>query len=104
NHYGAYLKEKYNGQRVFKVIVDGNFTCPNRDGSKGYGGCTYCNVDSFTPDTARKFHPYANKWSAVSNVLEIVMLLKNSLSTSNLTPIRMHRRTSKNDVRRGAQY
>lgn len=54
NHYGAYLKEKYDGQRVFKVIVDGNFTCPNRDGSKGYGGCTYCNVDSFTPDTARK--------------------------------------------------
>lgn len=54
NHYGAYLKEKYNGQRVFKVIVDGNFTCPNRDGSKGFGGCTYCNVDSFTPDTARK--------------------------------------------------
>ena len=54
NHYGAYLKQKYNGQKVFKVIVDGNFTCPNRDGSKGYGGCTYCNVDSFTPDTARK--------------------------------------------------
>ncbi|TJZ50776.1 TIGR01212 family radical SAM protein [Sphingobacterium olei] len=54
NHYGAYLREKYNGRRVFKVIVDGNFTCPNRDGSKGYGGCTYCNVDSFTPDTARK--------------------------------------------------
>lgn len=54
NHYGAYLKEKYQGKRVFKVIVDGNFTCPNRDGTKGYGGCTYCNVDSFTPDTARK--------------------------------------------------
>ncbi|MBE8714612.1 tRNA modification radical SAM protein MnmL/YtqA [Sphingobacterium hungaricum] len=54
NHYGAYLKEKYAGQKVFKVIVDGNFTCPNRDGSKGFGGCTYCNVDSFTPDSARK--------------------------------------------------
>lgn len=54
NHYGAYLKEKYDGQRVFKVIVDGGFTCPNRDGSKGYGGCTYCNVDSFTPESARK--------------------------------------------------
>lgn len=53
NHYGAYLKEKYEGQRVFKVIVDGGFTCPNRDGSKGYGGCTYCNVDSFTPESAR---------------------------------------------------
>ena len=52
-HYGAYLKEKYEGERVFKIIVDGNFTCPNRDGTKGYGGCSYCNVDSFTPESAR---------------------------------------------------
>lgn len=54
NAYGAYLKDKYQGQRVYKVIVDGNFTCPNRDGSKGFGGCTYCNVDSFTPELSRK--------------------------------------------------
>lgn len=54
NNYGTHLREKYNGQRVFKVIVDGGFTCPNRDGSKGYGGCTYCNVDSFTPELSRK--------------------------------------------------
>lgn len=54
NSYGVYLRKKYQGTRVFKVIVDGHFTCPNRDGSKGFGGCTYCNVDSFTPDSARK--------------------------------------------------
>jgi radical SAM protein (TIGR01212 family) len=53
NNYGPWLKRKYNGERVFKVIVDGGFTCPNRDGSKGYGGCTYCNVDSFTPSVSR---------------------------------------------------
>ncbi|PST81959.1 TIGR01212 family radical SAM protein [Pedobacter yulinensis] len=53
NNYGTYLRQKYQGQRVFKVIVDGGFTCPNRDGSKGYGGCTYCNVDSFTPELSR---------------------------------------------------
>jgi len=47
------LREKYNGQRVYKVIVDGGFSCPNRDGNKGYGGCTYCNVDSFTPEISR---------------------------------------------------
>lgn len=52
--YGTYLRSKYDGKRVFKIIVDGHFTCPNRDGSKGFGGCTYCNVDSFTPDSARK--------------------------------------------------
>ncbi|MXV17875.1 TIGR01212 family radical SAM protein [Hufsiella ginkgonis] len=53
NYYGAYLRKKYDGKRVFKIIVDGGFTCPNRDGSKGYGGCTYCNVDSFTPKLSR---------------------------------------------------
>ncbi len=53
NFYGAYLKKKYGGKRVFKIIVDAGFTCPNRDGSKGYGGCTYCNVDSFTPALSR---------------------------------------------------
>lgn len=53
NNYGNFLREKYAGQRVFKVIVDGGFTCPNRDGSKGFGGCTYCNVDSFTPELSR---------------------------------------------------
>jgi radical SAM protein (TIGR01212 family) len=53
NNYGAHLREKYNNQRVYKVIVDGGFSCPNRDGNKGYGGCTYCNVDSFTPEISR---------------------------------------------------
>ena len=36
-----YLKEKY-GERVLKICVDGGFTCPNRDGSRGYGGCIFC--------------------------------------------------------------
>lgn len=53
NNYGAYLKTKFPGERVFKIVVDGGFTCPNRDGSKGFGGCTYCNVDAFTPETTR---------------------------------------------------
>jgi radical SAM protein (TIGR01212 family) len=49
NSYGTWLRQRFGGRRVFKVIVDAGFTCPNRDGTKGYGGCTYCNVDSFTP-------------------------------------------------------
>ena len=36
-----YLKEKY-GERVLKICVDGGFTCPNRDGTKGIGGCVFC--------------------------------------------------------------
>ena len=39
--FNYYLKTTYN-TKVAKVILDGHFTCPNRDGSKGYGGCIYC--------------------------------------------------------------
>jgi radical SAM protein (TIGR01212 family) len=53
NNYGVYLRERFAGRRVFKVIIDAGLSCPNRDGSKGYGGCTYCNVDSFTPQLPR---------------------------------------------------
>ncbi|MDD6736034.1 MAG: TIGR01212 family radical SAM protein [Clostridiales bacterium] len=36
-----YLQKKF-GCKVFKVSLNGGFTCPNIDGSKGFGGCTYC--------------------------------------------------------------
>ncbi len=48
NQYASYLKAKY-GERVQKITVIGGFTCPNRDGTKGHGGCIYCNNDSFGP-------------------------------------------------------
>ena len=35
--------------KVQKISVNAGFTCPNRDGSKGHGGCTYCNNQSFSP-------------------------------------------------------
>lgn len=41
--FNYYLKTKYNG-KVAKVIIDGHFTCPNRDGTKGYGGCSFCSL------------------------------------------------------------
>lgn len=53
NAYGPWLRGRFDGQRVFKVIVDAGLSCPNRDGSKGRGGCAYCNVDSFTPSAPR---------------------------------------------------
>src|SRR4030042_1352086 len=37
------------GARVQKVSIDAGFTCPNRDGTKSSGGCTYCNNDAFNP-------------------------------------------------------
>ena len=41
NNARDYYKNKY-GERVLKICIDGGFTCPNRDGTKGYGGCIFC--------------------------------------------------------------
>lgn len=41
---GAWLKKRF-GEKVVKLSLDGGFTCPNRDGSKGTGGCIFCSPD-----------------------------------------------------------
>lgn len=48
NAFPDYFRKVY-GSRMQKVSVDAGFTCPNRDGSKGTGGCTYCNNKAFNP-------------------------------------------------------
>lgn len=50
--FGRAMREKY-GFKVHKLAIDAQFTCPNRDGTKGIGGCTFCNNTSFSPN-ARK--------------------------------------------------
>ena len=42
--FSSYLREKF-GERVFRVSLDAGFTCPNRDGTLGYGGCAYCSPE-----------------------------------------------------------
>jgi len=48
NSYGWHLRRLFSC-RVSKVNVDAGFTCPNRDGSRGVGGCSYCDNSSFSP-------------------------------------------------------
>ncbi len=48
---GPHLRERFGGP-VFKVPVDAGFSCPNRDGSVGTGGCIYCDNASFSPARA----------------------------------------------------
>src|SRR5437870_10399863 len=54
--YNRWLQKKF-GERVYKVIVDAGFTCPNRDGTVAVGGCAYCNNNSFRPPSAIKTDP-----------------------------------------------
>lgn len=49
NTFGQWLLAKH-GERVHKIALDAGFTCPNRDGAKGIGGCTFCNNASFSPN------------------------------------------------------
>ena len=44
----GYFKRKY-GERLQKIVLDAGFTCPNRDGKVGRGGCTYCDNAAFHP-------------------------------------------------------
>ncbi len=49
NDFGSFIKAHFS-ERVQKISLDTGFTCPNRDGTKGIGGCTYCNNNSFNPN------------------------------------------------------
>lgn len=48
NSFVGYFKTRY-GERLQKIVLDAGFTCPNRDGSVGRGGCTYCDNAAFHP-------------------------------------------------------
>lgn len=52
NEFGPWLKEKV-GEKVQKISINAGFTCPNRDGRLGVGGCTYCNNQTFNPAYCR---------------------------------------------------
>jgi radical SAM protein (TIGR01212 family) len=49
NDFSTCFRSLFNG-RVQKISLNAGFTCPNRDGKRGYGGCTYCNNKTFQPD------------------------------------------------------
>lgn len=48
NSYSGYFKRLF-GSRMQKLTINAGFTCPNRDGRVGTGGCTFCNNEAFTP-------------------------------------------------------
>lgn len=50
--FGDDLKRRH-GEKIHKLTLHGAFTCPNRDGTLGRGGCTFCNVASFVDEQAQ---------------------------------------------------
>jgi radical SAM protein (TIGR01212 family) len=60
--FGSWLKEQF-PFKVQKISINARFSCPNRDGIIGIGGCTYCNNQTFSPN-------YCNKENSITNQLE----------------------------------
>lgn len=69
NHLNEYLKNKF-GERTLKICIDGGFTCPNRDGSKGTNGCIFCSekgsgdhihTDTISNQVRNYFNSYKSK-------------------------------------------
>jgi len=64
NSIGGYLKERF-GCKVIKLSLDAGFTCPNRDGTKGTGGCIFCSADGsgdFASDIPGQIRLLSRKW------------------------------------------
>lgn len=62
NDYSTYIRNLF-GERVQKISINVGYSCPNRDGTKGIGGCTYCNISSIKP-------AYAKATKSISKQLE----------------------------------
>lgn len=60
NDFSAFLQRRF-PFKVQKITLDGGFSCPNRDGSKGRGGCTYCNNRTFNPAYCHRDKPVAEQ-------------------------------------------
>lgn len=60
----TYLKDKF-GEKTIKLAIDGGFTCPNRDGTKGSGGCIFCSDSGsgeFASDIEGQIRLFSDKW------------------------------------------
>ena len=53
NMFGGDLQRRY-GEKIHKLTLHGGFNCPNRDGTLGRGGCTFCNVASFADEEMQR--------------------------------------------------
>lgn len=60
NDFSGFMASRF-PYKVQKIAINAGFTCPNRDGTKGYGGCTYCNNQTFNPAYCHRDKPVAEQ-------------------------------------------
>lgn len=77
NHLNKYLKEKF-GERTLKICIDSGFTCPNRDGKVGTGGCIFCSEKG----SGEHIKPLANLNTTIDKITESIKYqIKNHLNS-----------------------
>lgn len=70
-HYNTlnnYYRQIY-GEKIFKVALNGNFTCPNIDGTAGYGGCTFCSPSGSGDFAGEKYEPLKQQFEKIKNIM-----------------------------------
>lgn len=102
NQFNNWLKEKF-GERTLKICIDGGFSCPNRDGTKGCGGCIFCgergsgentkrieistqvknHLNSYKADRAHKFIAYFQNFSNTYGEIDVLREKYNSALIDN---------------------
>lgn len=71
NSISSFLKQEF-GEKVVKLSIDGGFTCPNRDGTKGTGGCIFCSAagsGDLASDIPSQIQLLSDKWPNVNQYL-----------------------------------
>lgn len=102
NQFNTWLKNKF-GERTLKICIDGGFSCPNRDGTKGCGGCSFCgergsgentkriditaqvkaHLSSYKADRANKFIAYFQNFSNTYDSVKALRKKYNSALIDN---------------------
>ena len=90
NSIATALKDQF-GQRVIKISIDGGFTCPNRDGNVGIGGCSFCTGDGAgefaanNPESIKsQIESQKNKWPGESKYIAYFQSFTNTYASVNV--------------------
>ena len=69
NTLNAFYRNKF-GKKVFKIALNGDFTCPNKDGKSGYGGCIYCSELGSGDFAGNKTLPLEDQFNQVKSLMQ----------------------------------
>lgn len=70
NTLNGFLREKFNGEKTYKISLDGGFTCPNRDGKVARGGCTFCSSSGSGDFAGDRILPITKQFHDVKDMMQ----------------------------------